>query len=243
LSFPRKRESIPIIVARAAKQPHLSTPLAIISKLRIIPIMNKRDLRPFKKFCLKHGRQELWISVESYLFRDLAALYHISNIRDRLEKIKQPSNIQEAPKIELELRFEVDALMLALNSMIAIVAQIINEAVLAQKLPAIEVNLETVKKGPNLPPAFKAHIDKICGNAFYREIREYCNTTKHIRAIGGQVSVYLYEPVQSTYETGEVGNKQPFKLDVSDLENCRRFVKEHIEKLIELVQTTLCPTN
>ena len=85
--------------------------------------MGKRDLRPFRKWCHAHGREDLWGFVESYLLRDLAALYHISNIRDRLEIVKQAADIQTVLKLEQELSFEVDALMLTLNFMFDLALQ------------------------------------------------------------------------------------------------------------------------
>lgn len=202
--------------------------------------MVKRDLRPLKEFCYAHEREELWAFVESYLFRDLAALYHISNIRDKLETVKQPPDIQTVLKVEQELSFEVDALILTLNSMFDLMLQIINEAFLTPTETVRCKDWKELKKRPSFPSNVVQYIDQARGHATYQKVKDYSNISKHIRAIQGRLTIdFRPDTPQTDYTTGEFGFKQCTALNVDDLEKCREFTKETLEGLITLVESTL----
>lgn len=182
--------------------------------------------------------------MESYILRDYAALYHISNIRDRLEVVKQPrqSYIQEVQRAELELQFEVDALILTLNSMFDLAAHIINEVVLKPKLHD-KVHLEEIRKSKSLSIIFQKRIDRLTGNHIYKKIKSYSNISKHTKAIRGQLTIdFRLDIPKISYSTDKFGLKQPMTLDVKDLEDCRKFTKKTIESLIALIATTLQST-
>jgi len=218
--------------------------LAIVSRLGTMPGMAKLDLHPLKDFCSVHNQQELWEFVSSYVFRDRAALYHLSNIRDRLEIAGQPSNIHKIAKVESEIRFEIDALMLTLNSMFAIAAQIVNEAVLRPKLSTAKVGLEELTQSTTLPDDFRRHFVQLRGSHVYSKIRTYSNISKHIKVVGGQLNVDFRQDItQVDYKTDEFNVKEPMVLSIGDLEECRKFTKESIEGLIALVSATLLSTS
>lgn len=207
--------------------------------------MAKLDLRHLKKFCYAHDRQGLWVFIESYLFRDHAALYHISNIRERLEAAKQPqpSYIQKVYKTEIELPFEVDALMLTLNSMIDLALQIINEAFLSSPKKPEDLrwkDWDKLKKSPGFPSKVAELIDSLRDHPTKQKIREYSNISKHIRVIRGQLTIdFRPHTPQTDYTTAVFGFKKRITLDVDDLEECRKFTKETVKSLITLVDITL----
>ncbi len=203
--------------------------------------MTKLDLHHFRQFCDTHSRQELWVSVESYILRDWAALYHISNIRERLETGKRPqsSYIQKISKIEKELLFETDALMLTLNSMFGLALQIVNQAFISPPIAQEYLKWKNLEKHPDFPPNIRGYIQPFWNHPTCQKIRDYSNISKHIRAIHGQLTIDFRQDVSQTdYTTVKFGSKQ-FTLNVGDLEDCRKFTKEMLEGLISLVEATL----
>lgn len=205
--------------------------------------MAKLDLHPLKEFCSQHNQQELWEFIRSCIFRNWAAKYHLSNIRDKLEIAEQPPNIQKIANVELQLQAEVDALMLTLNSMFALAAQIVNEAILEPKLPTDEVKLEELSQSKTLPGDFKEHFAQLRGSHIYNRIRKYSNISKHIKAIGGQLDVDFGQDItQVDYKTDEFDVKPPTVLSIEDLEKCRKFTEERIISLIALVSAALLST-
>jgi len=200
------------------------------------------DLQALKKFCDIHKRQELWSFVESCIFRYWAALYHLSNIRDKLERAREDgrSRIEDVLKLEKELLFEVDALMLSLNSMFAIVAQVINEGLLVEKLHVTDVDLKEVSTSGDLPADLREELRLMMGDTFYQRITCYSNTSKHIRAVRGQLSIdFRPETPEADYKINEFRLKQPLRLDYDKIEACWRFASGKIERLLELVDVTL----
>ena len=195
--------------------------------------------------CQKEKRNPLWGHVESCLFRSKAAEYHLSAIKRKLEDVKgcpkQENQIFYMLNIELEIGYEVDALMLNLHSLLDITAQVIGAA-MDHELKTKDFWKELKQKG--IPSNFSSLIGTCHGDRKWQTIVEYSNVTKHVKNIGGTLHLYYGEEDTITkFKTDPVKNRQLPVLDVCKFKELINFVEDFVKETLTLITMRLWPNS
>ena len=193
----------------------------------------------------KEGKDPLWEHVESCWLRSKGADYHLSAIKKKLEEVKDWPNHENSLlhvfEIEWVIGHEVDALMLALHSLIDITAQVIG-GVMAYEFITKSYWDELKKKG--IPDNFSNLINVYRGDAKWKTIVNYSNVTKHIKNIGGTLDLgYMEENVGAGYQTNPVRDRQLPQLDICKFEELTDFINSFVKEVLKLVVKQLWPNS
>lgn len=206
--------------------------------------MGAWNLKEFKTLCLNSGFDKAWFYTESLAFKWNAAIYHKDNIQKKINEINFNSFLKKAPAYDYEIAFELDALMLTLNSMWDILGQLINECFIRSKIPASGLYFDNILNNKidnirqnSIPPEIQQILEPIRGNEHYHTIRAFANVSKHRHAIQGAIHMDVSEkPAKVWYVTTEFEDKKGkwHKLTIDDALNCWEFV-DRVGKSVDQV--------
>jgi len=203
--------------------------------------MGDWNLKEFKTLCLNSGLDKLWFYTRSLAFKYHAALYHKSNIQKKIDEISPKSFLEKAPAYELEIAFELDSLMAALNSIWDVLGQLLNECFIRPKMNTGEMYFEHVFKShwDSMPPEIQPILKYIRENTHYRTIKAYANVSKHRYAIQGEIYMDMSEkPIQVSYIIPEFEYKKGewHKLTPDKAFKCLEFVGKSVDRLGAKIQ-------
>ena len=116
--------------------------------------MGAWNLKEFEPLCLNSGFDKALFYTNSLAVKWNAAIYHKSNIQQKINDINFNSFLEKAPAYDYEVAFELDALMLALNSMWDILGQLINECFMRPKIDVSKMYFADIFKcyWDSIPP-------------------------------------------------------------------------------------------
>jgi hypothetical protein len=195
--------------------------------------------------CQKEKRNPLWGHVESCWLRSKAAEYHLSAIKRKLEEVKdwpkQENQIFYVLDIELEIGYEVDALMLKLHSLLDITAQVIGVA-MNYEFETKEFWKELKQKG--IPSNFSSLIKTYRSDRKWQTIVSYSNVTKHVKNVGGTLHLYYGERDTITkFKTDPVQNRQLPVLDICEFKELINFAEDFVKETLTLITMHLWPNS
>ena len=148
--------------------------------------MGTWNIKEFKKCCLNSGFDEVLLYTYSLVSRFNATVYHKKNILRKTKNIKD-KRMELPPEkygaYDYEYSFEIDALMLALNSMWDILGQLINECFIRPKIKVNKVYFPNIcknicdcstKEAKSISPEIKLILNSIQENdyRFQRSLHE-----------------------------------------------------------------------
>ena len=188
--------------------------------------MGAWNLKEFKTLCLDSGLDKTWFYTKSLAFKWNAAIYHKDKIQQKIDEINPQSFLEKAPAYDLEIAFELDALMTTLNSMWDILGQLINECLIRPKRDTSKMYFDDVFKccWNSIPSEIQPILKSIRGNELYRIIKAYANVSKHRYAIQGEVYMDMgKKPTKVSYVIPEFEYKKTFE--------CLDFVGKSVDQI------------
>ncbi len=205
--------------------------------------MGAWKLQEFKTFCEYQGLERPLFYTESLALKFAAAKYHRDRLEEKMGKIDpQRLSLEMLVRYDFEIAFEIDALMMTLNSMWDILGQLINACFIHDDPNEISFN-KLAKCHPELIPAKVMPILRsIQEHSLYATIKEYANVSKHQHAIKGDVHVDFGEtPTRVSYETKEFKHrqKQQRRLTPEKASKCLSFVGKSVDKVGAQIQRGL----
>ncbi len=207
--------------------------------------MSAWNLKEFKTLCLNSGFDKALFHTESLAFKWNAAIYHKGKIQQKISEINVNSSLEKAPVYDYEIAFELDALMVTINSMWDILGQLINECFIHPKIDASKMYFDDIFKchWGSMPPEIQPLLKPIRGNALYRTIKAFANVSKHRYAIQGEIYMDVSKkPTEVEYVTTEFEYKKGewHKLTLDSASSCLEFVGKSVDqvgaKIHELVK-------
>ncbi len=181
--------------------------------------MGAWNLKEFKTLCISSGFDKAWFYTESLAFKWNAAIYHKSKLQQKINEINFNSFLKKAPAYDYEIAFELDALMLTLNSMWDILWGLIDEC-------SCYCN--------SIPAEIQQILKPIKGNALYRTIKAFANVSKHRHAIQGEINMDVSKkPAKVLYITTEFEYKkgERHKLTLDKAFRCMEFVGKSVDQV------------
>ena len=203
------------------------------------------DIKEFRTLC-KYAHTDGLMFAESLAVKYRAARdYHQKNTSEKLKEAEVSKALGDLARLDLEIAWELDAFMNALNSMFDILAQLINECLCSPKFPVEGVNIHKVK-GWDVPKEIVQIIDNATMNELFNMIRGYSNVSKHRYAIKGDVHVDfsgLY--VNTSYYSKEFTYKSKDTQHISDheLSNYLKFAGGVVDQVGMLLNRELLARN
>ncbi|HUV46465.1 MAG TPA: hypothetical protein VMW45_05305 [Dehalococcoidia bacterium] len=192
--------------------------------------MGAWNLKEFKILCLNSGFDKALFYTNSLAVKWNAAIYHKHNIQQKMVELNFNSVLAKGPAYDYEIAFELDALMLTLNSMWDILGQLINECFIRPKIPASDVYFDKILNRylNSIPPEIQDILKPIQGNKHYHTIRAFANVSKHRHVIPGEIHMdFSDKPAQKSYVITELEyNGEWYKLTLADGFECWKFVNE-----------------
>ena len=166
--------------------------------------MDVWKVKDFNALCHDLGLAKACLYADSLSIRWSAARYHKRNIQQKINEL----NIETFPKkvadYTSEFNFELDALMLTLNSIFDILGQLINECFINPKIPIGSVKFDDVVNHSSIPSELKSILNDIKGNTLYQKISAYANVSKHRYVIQGTNHIdFTKIPTTVSYESTE----------------------------------------
>ncbi len=201
--------------------------------------MGAWNLKEFKTLCHDLGLDKACLYAHSLSVRWSAARYHKRNIQQSINKLNKinetriitfPNDVAEYTS---EFNFELDALMLTLNSIFDILGQLINECFINPKIPIGKVKFDNVVNHSSIPSELKLILNPIRGNPLYQKIRAYANVSKHRYVIQGTNHIdFTKIPTTVSYESTEFEyNDEWHELTLDTAFNCWKFVGKSVIKV------------
>ncbi len=181
--------------------------------------MGAWNLKEFKTLCLSSGFDKAWFYTESLAFKWNAVIYYKSKLQQKINEINFNSFLKKAPAYDYEIAFELDALMLTLNSMWDILIGLIDECSCYRN---------------SIPAEIQPILKPIKGNALYRTIKAFANVSKHRHAIQGEINMDVSEkPAKKSYVTTEFEYKKGewHKLTSDKAFRCMEFVGKSVDQI------------
>jgi len=181
--------------------------------------MGAWNLKEFKILCLNSGFDKALFYTNSLAAKWNAAIYHKGKIQQKINEINFTSFLEKAPAYDYEIAFELDALMLTLNSMWDILRGLIDECSCYRN---------------SIPAEIQPILKPIRGNALYRTIRAFANVSKHRQAIQGEINMDVSEkPAKKSYVTTEFEYKkgERHKLTPDEAFRCMEFVGKLVDQI------------
>jgi len=198
--------------------------------------MGAWNLKEFKTLCLNSGLDELWFYTSSLAFKYRATLYHKFNIQQKINELVPNPPLEKAAAYDLEIAFELDALMANLNSMWDVLGQLLNECFIRPKKDIGEMYFDCVFKfhWNSIPPEIQLILKPIRGNTLYRTIIAYANVSKHRYAIQGETHIdFTEKPTKVSYVIPEFEYKKGewHKLTPDKAFKCLEFMGKSIDRI------------
>ncbi len=198
--------------------------------------MGAWNLKEFKTLCLNSGLDKAWFYAESLAFKWNAAVYHKSKIQQKIDEIDLKSFLEKALDYSVEIAFELDALMVTLNSMWDILGQLTNECFIRPKIPESGLYFDNILNNKisiiqqnSIPSTIKSTLEDIKKNELYGLIKAYANVSKHRYAIQGDCHIdFTKIPTTVSYVTEFEYNGEWHKLTIDDAFKCWKFVGESL---------------
>lgn len=167
--------------------------------------------------------------------------YHGKNILDKLKEAEALKSPEDLARLDMEIAWELDAFMNALNSMFDILAQLINECLCSPKLPVGDVDIYKVKDW-DVPREIIEIIDNATTNEQFDMIRGYCNVSKHHYAIKGGVHVdFSGSDIKTNYYSNKFTNKSKDTkyINAHELSNYLKFAGGVVDQVGMLLNREL----
>ena len=198
--------------------------------------MGDWNLTEFKTLCLNSGLDKLLFYTKSLALNWHAVIYHKNNIKRKIDEIGPQSFLAKAPAYEIEIAFELQALMTTLNSMWDILGQLINECFIRPKKDARKMYFDDIFKcyWDSIPSEIQTILKRIRGDTLYRRIKAYANVSKHRYAIQGEIHMDLSEkPTKISYVIPEFEykNGEWHKLTLDKAFKCLEFVGTSVDQI------------
>ena len=191
------------------------------------PLNSKWNTRQFKELGKEAGNEGVRYA-ESLSLKFIAARdYRQQNTLQKLKYAKEFKELEDLPRLDFEIAFEMDAFMNALNSMFDFLAQILNECLRPPKSPVEEVNFGKISKWDDVPEDLRCKFIRMAKNEWFLKIRDYCNVSKHHYAIKGDVHVEFLDHERHTgYQTKEFnyGKRIAQSISNQEINGCLKFV-------------------
>jgi len=190
--------------------------------------MGAWNLKEFKTLCLNSGFDKALFYTNSLAVKWNAAIYHKDNIQKKMSELNFNSALAKGPAYDYEIAFELDSLMLTLNSMWDILGQLVNECFIRPKIPEGDVKFDRIldRYLDSVPTEIQQILKPIQGNKHYNTIRAFANVSKHRHAIPGEVHMdFSDKPPQKLYVITEFEyNGEWHKLTIDDTFKCWEFL-------------------
>lgn len=198
--------------------------------------MGAWNLKEFNTLCLDSGFDKALFYTSSLAFKWHASIYHKDKIQQKIDEISPKSFLEKAPAYDLEIAFELDALMTTLNSMWDILGQLINECLIRPKRDTSEMYFDDVFKfcWDSIPSEIQPILKSIRGNALYHTIKAYANVSKHRYAIKGEVHMDVSKkPTKVSYVIQEFEYKKGewHRLTPDKTFKCLEFVGKSVDQI------------
>ena len=150
--------------------------------------MDVWKVKEFNALCHDLGLDKACLYADSLSIRWGAARYHKHNIQQKKNELNIETFPNKVADYTSEFNFELDALILTLNSIFDILAQLINECFV--KTDSSEVSFSKFCNPKEccyrlIPPEIQQILKSIRGNTLYQNIRAYANVSKHRYVIQG----------------------------------------------------------
>ena len=194
--------------------------------------MDVWKVKEFNALCHDLGLDKACLYADSLSTRWGAARYHKRNIQQKINELKIETFLKKGADYTSEFNFELDALMLILNSMWDILGQVINECFIRPKIDASKMYFNDIFKcyWDSIPPEIQQILKPIKGNALYQKIKAYANVSKHRYVIQGTNRIdFTKIPTTVSYESTEFEyNDEWHKLTLDTAFKCWKFVGESL---------------
>ena len=205
--------------------------------------MGAWKLQEFKTFCADRGLERPLFYTKSLAFKFDAAKYHRDLLEEKLGEIDpQKPSLEMLGRYDFEIAYEIDALMLTLNSMWDVFGQLINACFIGDDPSKVSFETLTECHQELIPAKVITMLGSIRGHHLYATIKEYANVSKHLHAIPGDVHVdYGEMPTRVSYETKEFRHrqKQPRRLTPEKASKCLSFIGESVDKIGDQIHKEL----
>ena len=194
--------------------------------------MDVWKVKDFIALCHDLGLDKACLYANSLSIRWSAAGYHGRNIQQKISEL----NIETFPKkvadYASEFNFELDSLMLTLNSTFDILGQLINECFINPKIPVDDVIFDKLFNHSSIPSELKPILTCIKGDKLYQNIRAYANVSKHRYVIQGTNHIdFTRIPTTVSYESIEFEYRDEwYKLTYDTAFKCWKFVGKSLIK-------------
>ncbi len=196
--------------------------------------MGAWNLKEFKTLCLNSGFDEALFYTNSLAVKWNAAIYHKGKIQQKIKEINSTSFLEKAPAYDYEIAFELDALMLTLNSVWDILAQLLNERFV--KTDSSEVSFSKFSNPKEcyyrlIPPEIQQILEPIRGNALYRTIKTFANVSKHRHAPQGEINMDVSKKPANVSYIIEYKKGKWHKLTPNEAFRCMGFVGKSVDQV------------
>jgi hypothetical protein len=192
--------------------------------------MGAWKVEEFNSLCHDLGLDKASIYSNSLSIRWSEARYHKQNIKQKINGLEIETFPETVSDYTSQFNFELDALMLTLNSIFDIMGQLLNECFIRPKMSADDVKFDEVVNHSSIPSELKPILTSIKGNALYRKIKAYADVSKHKHVIQGTNQIdFTRIPTTVSYETEfEYRNGEWHKLTLDAAIECWKFVGESV---------------
>lgn len=192
--------------------------------------MDAWKVKDFNVLCHDLGLDKACLYADSLSIRWVAARYHKRNIQQKINELKIETFPEKVADYSSEFNFELDALMLTLNSIFDILGQLINECFINPKIPIGSVKFDDVVNHSSIPSELKSILNDIKGKPLYQKIRAYANVSKHRYVIQGTNRIdFTKIPTTVSYESTEFEYKDEWhKLTLDTARRCWKFVGKSV---------------
>jgi hypothetical protein len=197
--------------------------------------------KEFNKLCKQAGLKGASVYIGSLVVKKWAAYYHKENFQKKLSELKK-KGLGFAPlrtlQYEKEIAFEIDALMVTLNSIWDILAQLINECF--AKIDSNEVSFNKFANPKEychklIPSEIQPLLISIRSNTLYRTINCYANVSKHKYLPSGDIYMDVSaKPRKVSYVISQFNYKKGEWHDLSDDKalKCYDFMIKSINQIL-----------
>lgn len=197
--------------------------------------MGAWKLKDFITFCEDRGFEETLFYTKRLAFKFDAAKYHRDCLEEKMANIDpQRLSWEMLGRYDSEIAYEIDALMLTLNSMWDVLGQLMNACFIRDDPSKVSFDTLVECHHELIPAKVTIMLGSIRGHDLYATIKGYSNVSKHLHAIPGDVHVdYGETSTRVSYKTKEFRHrqKQPRRLTPEKASNCLSFVGKVVDKI------------
>jgi len=202
-------------------------------------IMGVWKVKDFNAICRDLGLDKACLYADSLSTRWLSARYHKSNIQQNMDEMKDiKSFLKNMSYYSFTINFELDALMLSLNSIFDILGQLINECFISPKIPIDRVKFDKVVNHNSIPDDLRQILKSIKKDPLYQKIKAYANISKHRYVIQGDNNIdFTQIPTTISYKSTEFEyNGKWHELTHDTAFRCWKFVGESLIQAGNMIQ-------